>query len=83
VSGARVLHATSAKALGEEDTAWAENDWFPRVLAAGWEYWAIVLPDNIVGQMNMKTFIDDYAAAGITVRVFTDPAEALEWLEAV
>ena len=70
-------------ALGDEDTKWAQTDWFPRVLAAGWEYWAIVLPDNVIGQMNMKRFIDQYAEAGITVRVFSDPEEALDWLDAL
>ncbi len=70
-------------ALGSEDSAWAQNDWFPRVLSAGWKYWAIVLPEKIIGQMNMKTFINQYALAGITVQVFSDPNQALNWLEAL
>jgi len=32
--------------------------------------------------MNMKTFIDQYAKAGVKVNVFSDPAKALAWLEA-
>lgn len=68
-------------ALSQADTDWAMNDWFPRVLKAGWKYWAIVLPDNVIGQMNMKRFISNYSKQGIAVRVFNDPAAAMTWLE--
>ena len=67
--------------LLKEDEAWAKGEWFPKVVRAGWKSWAIVLPAQIIGQMNMKRFIDDYAKAGITVNVFSDPAKALAWLE--
>lgn len=70
-------------ALREEDGAWAQDDWTPRVLAAGWKYWAVVLPENVIGKMNMKHFIDQQAQAGVTVKVFSDPNEALGWLENV
>jgi hypothetical protein len=68
-------------ALRAEDGEWAANDWAPRVAAVGWKYWAIVLPDNVIGKMNMQRFIDQQAASGRTVRVFSDPNEALTWLE--
>lgn len=68
-------------ALPAEDGAWAMNDWSPRVLDAGWKYWAIVLPEKNIGQMNMQQFIDSYSPLGLTVRVFSDPDEALKWLE--
>jgi hypothetical protein len=70
-------------ALRPEDGEWAETDWAPRVLAAGWRYWAIVLPESIIGKMNMKQFIDRYAETPVTVKVFSDPNEALGWLENV
>jgi hypothetical protein len=70
-------------ALTKEDEHWAINDWFPRVLKAGWKYWAIVMPEKVVGQMNMKEFKDNYSKAGVTVDVFTDPESALKWLESV
>jgi hypothetical protein len=70
-------------ALPTKDLEWAQNDWFPRVKASGWQFWAIVMPQKVVGQMNMKRFIDAYSQQGLTVRVFTDPDEALHWLESV
>jgi hypothetical protein len=70
-------------ALSPEDAAWAADDWRPRVMAVGWKYWAIVLPQNVIGHMNMKQFIDDAAKDGVNARVFADPGQALAWLESV
>jgi hypothetical protein len=42
--------------LNTSDSDWARDDWFPRALAAGWKYWAVVLPELIIGQMNMQLF---------------------------
>jgi hypothetical protein len=68
-------------AIPPEDADWAQNDWFPRVLEAGWQQWAIVLPENVIGQMDMQQFIENETAAGIEVQVFPDLDEALAWLE--
>lgn len=62
------------------DEQWARTEWFPRVKAAGWKYWAVVLPEKVLGQMNMKRWIELYAAEGIEARAFTDPDEAFEWI---
>jgi hypothetical protein len=68
-------------ALPAEDGAWGQQDWTPRMLEAGWKYWAIVLPQKVIGQMNMQRFIEDNAGLGLTMQAFTDPDEALKWLE--
>jgi hypothetical protein len=67
-------------ALTPEDSEWGINNWSPRVVGAGWKYWAIVMPDKVVGQMNMQRFIEIYAKQGVTVQIFDDPDEALTWL---
>ena len=66
-AGAEVLEQYSATkwlsddrcncALLPEDSDWADAYWAPRALAAGWKYWAIVLPEGHVGQLNMERFI--------------------------
>ncbi len=70
-------------ALSPEDTDWGLTVWTPQVMAAGWKYWAVVLPEKAVGQMNMKRFIEDYSTRGVKVQVFSDPDKALKWLESV
>jgi hypothetical protein len=66
--------------LKPADAEWALNDWAPRVMAAGWKYWAVVLPEKVLGQMNMKRWITTYAEQGVTAEAFTDPREAMRWL---
>ena len=70
-------------ALSPDDERWSMEDWFPRVLAAGWKYWAVVMPDKVTGQMNMNRMMKRYIDEGLTVKVFSDPDEALKWLETV
>jgi hypothetical protein len=67
--------------LTEEDRKWTSTEWRPRVLKAGWKFWAIVLPEKVVGQMSMKRIIEEYAKTGVTVKIFDDPENALDWLE--
>lgn len=68
-------------ALSEEDSEWAMKDWFPRVLQAGWKFWALVVPEDIMARMNLKQFVDSYYEQGLRIMVFTDPVEAKGWLE--
>ncbi|MCB0210515.1 MAG: hypothetical protein KDJ52_14350 [Anaerolineae bacterium] len=64
-----------------EDVEWAQAVWEPRVLKAGWKYWAIVLPEKVIGQMSMKRLASRYAQKGLTVEVFSDPQKAMAWIE--
>ncbi len=70
-------------ALPKDDEAWGTNVWYPRVKKAGWKTWAVVLPKMVIGQMNMERFVEQYRNEGIEVRAFTDPDEAMAWLESV
>lgn len=68
-------------ALSPEDTTWSMINWFPRAKAAGWKIWALVVPDNILAQMNLKEFVDSYYEQGLRIMVFVDPVEARAWLD--
>lgn len=68
-------------ALSEEDTEWSKTHWFPRAMSAGWKFWAIVVPEDVMGKMNMKEFVDSYYEQGLRIMVFTEPEKALRWLE--
>ncbi len=70
-------------ALPKDDGIWAMTEWSPRVMKAGWKYWAIVMPDKVMGQTNMNQFMKLYIDQGLVVTVFEDPDEALEWLQSV
>jgi hypothetical protein len=90
MSGCEVLtknHATKwlsddrgNSALGKEDSDWAQAVWFPAVKAAGWKHWAVVMPEKVVGQLNMKQWVELYRSLGINSQVFSDPDAAMKWL---
>ncbi|MFZ5893345.1 MAG: hypothetical protein ACOY0T_19955 [Myxococcota bacterium] len=63
------------------DERWIKTDWTPRALAAGWKYWAIVLPENVLGQMNMRRWIEAHGQLGVTAQSFSEPEAARRWLE--
>ena len=67
----------------EEDGNWINNDWLPRVIAAGWKYWALVVPNDVHARMNMVEFVDAFYEKGVRVRVFTDLNRAKDWLRSV
>lgn len=66
--------------LKPADEEWSKTQWFPRALAAGWKHWAVVMPEAVLGQMNMRRWIEMYGQAGINAHPFDDPHLALKWL---
>lgn len=70
-------------ALPKEDEIWAQKEWSPKVMKAGWRYWGMILPDKLVGKMNMKRMIASYENDNIRIEIFEDPESALVWLSSV
>jgi len=68
-------------ALPSKDAEWTSTVWLPNTAKAGWKYWALVQPEKITGQMNMKKHANLTADAGVIVKVFNNPDEAMKWLE--
>jgi hypothetical protein len=68
-------------ALLPEDLKWAEDVWMPQAVAAGWKYWALVMPTTWVGKVNIERHMKLYADRGIVVNAFTDPDCAMAWLQ--
>lgn len=61
---------------------WARENWLPRLLKAGFRYWAVVPSEAALGRWGMDRAIEDYVAAGVEVRSFPTPDDAMAWLEA-
>lgn len=90
LKGAEVLKANGATkwvsddrnngALRSEDKEWADACWQPLVVRSGWKTWAIVLPETIVGQMNMRRVIQGDGLRSLEVQLFSSPEEALAWI---
>jgi len=67
--------------LAKDDLAWSESVWAPATVKAGWKYWAIVRADKVLAQVAMDQLAAKYGALGVTARFFTNPQEAMTWLE--
>jgi hypothetical protein len=76
LSDDRINHA-----LAPDDLKWADEVWFPKTVAAGWKYWALVPPQSVIGQLNIKRHVRMYKERGVTVEVFAEPDAALWWLD--
>lgn len=70
----------SNSALRDEDVKWGQENWESRLLDKGWDYWGLVMPEKVVGKMNMRRIVDRYESLGVEVKVFNDPDEGLKWL---
>src|ERR1041385_7454186 len=67
--------------LAKDDLAWSETTWAPQAAKAGWKHWAIVRADKVLAAAAMDHLVSKSAALGVSARFFTDPHEALTWLE--
>jgi hypothetical protein len=66
-------------AFRKEDRIWGDKNWAPRALKT-LKYWAMLMPEKILGKMNEKSMLDEYAELGVITEVFDNPEDALEWL---
>ena len=90
MKGAELLKANGAtkwvsddrnnSALSAEDKAWADTCWRPLALSSGWKTWAIVQPESIVGQMNIRRIVQAEEVRSLEIQVFTSPEDALAWI---
>ncbi len=71
----------NADGLTEEDNRWGEEVWFPQTRAAGWKYWALVVPDNVAARASMIELVAHFNEQGVLTMVFVDLEAALNWLK--
>lgn len=67
--------------ISEADKEWTLQTWLPSAIEAGWQYWALVVPDSQEMRVNLKEFVDFYYERGVRVMVFLEVADAREWLK--
>jgi hypothetical protein len=66
--------------LPQEDQEWAQTQWFPQTLKAGWKYWAIAKPEKAVVDLFLRRLAATYSAAGVQTELFISPEAGLQWL---
>ncbi|HKO91258.1 MAG TPA: hypothetical protein VJU61_08910 [Polyangiaceae bacterium] len=66
--------------LPQADQEWADAEWFPQALKAGWKYWAIVRPERAAADLFIRRLAATRSAAGVKTELFTTPEASMEWL---
>jgi hypothetical protein len=67
--------------VSPEIAEWGRKDWNPRTIAAGWKYWANVVPEEVASAGTLSPVIEDLFNLGLRMMVFTDLEEAFQWLD--
>jgi hypothetical protein len=70
-------------AISPEDNEWGDSIWAPRVIGAGFKYWAIVVPRAATGSLQMRRLCGEFRKRGVTAEVFETPETAMAWLKSV
>lgn len=57
--------------------------WGKRMVAAGWRFWANVVPEELVAASTLIPFMEQYHEIGLRMMVFTNVDDAFEWLKSI
>jgi len=78
--GSRVLgDSRQIKVIQKSDQDWINTDWFPRILAAGLNRMALVIPQSGLAKMNIDDMVTRVAGR-LDTAYFATLAEARTWL---
>jgi hypothetical protein len=69
--------------LSQEILQWSATDWQPRMIAAGWKYWANIVPEEIKAAGTLVPLIDVLYGLGLRMMVFSDVEKAVQWLDSL
>lgn len=69
-------------ALQTEDVKWGNEDWMPRMLAAGLRWMAFVTPKKVIAKMMVKNVVSRIDAHDLSMAHFETLDEARDWLRA-
>lgn len=67
--------------FSKSDFEWSNTEWRPKMIEAGWKYWAIVEPDKASSKMLFDKIFQIYADLNVTVQMFDNFDAAFNWLK--
>ena len=67
--------------LPPDDMDWASANWRPRVISAGWKFWALVVPEEMLARFTMQRAVNTAFEEGLRIQAFSKLDEAKTWLE--
>lgn len=72
---------TDIGVIGLEDQAWIDAEWFPKFLATGVQFMAVVQPKSAVAKMSVRSIVSKVPGTKLTVFNCASLQEARDWMK--
>lgn len=66
--------------IAPADQQWSNEDWFPRAIAGGVRWMALVAPKRVVARMAVRTIMSKVEDRSLVTAYFDELPAAREWL---
>ena len=76
-----IADARDMKIISGDDQKWIVNDWYPRALAAGFWYEALIVTLNTFNELTVKKIVRSYDEQKLKTEYFVTPEDAYEWVK--
>lgn len=72
---------TDIGVIGNEEQAWIDEVWYPKFLASGIQYMAVVQPNSAVAKLSVDSSVSRIPGSQLTVFNCASLDEAREWIK--
>jgi hypothetical protein len=66
--------------IGREDQEWINTNWFPRFLATGVKYMAVIVPSSVIAKMSVNSIVSKVEGTNLTSKYFSSLEDAKKWI---
>jgi hypothetical protein len=72
---------TDIGTIPDDEKAWIDSNWFPRFLATGVEFMAVVMPSSAVAKLSVKNVVSKVEGTQLTIFNCATLDEARDWMK--
>ncbi len=72
---------TDIGVIGNKEQAWIDEEWFPKFLATGVKYMAVVQPESAVARLSVRLIVSRIPGTQLTVYNCASLDEARKWMK--
>ena len=80
-TGIVIADARLMQVINREDQEWISDDWYPRALAAGFSFEALVVTDYTFNAVTIKKIVRTYDAMKLKTGYFKTLLSAYKWVQ--
>jgi hypothetical protein len=66
--------------ISKADRQWVDQDWFPRLVASGAQFMAVVHPRSVIAKLVVQEIVAKFAEQDLTVYNCATMDEAVAWM---